>query len=323
MPFSPRTVDYLRISITDRCNERCLYCLPEGFKAWKPREEILSFEELLRVVEVATKMGFRKFRITGGEPLVREGVPEFVREMKRIPGVASIHLTTNGTRLAPIAHLLKQAGLTSLNISLDALTPEVYRRITHGKVNEVLQGIDAAIDAGFQRIKLNTVLIRGMNDGEIWPILDYARQRQLIVRFIELMPVSLTQVLNETNFFPIGELLQMLSKNDQLVPLADQFGIGPAKYYRLINHGAVIGCIGAITNLHFCEGCNKIRLTADGKIRPCLGNHGEHDLKPALRVMKSKEAVEATIAQAIHEKPPEHLFRENYQPSRIMTAIGG
>ena len=322
--MSGRNIDYLRISITDRCNERCLYCMPEGFSAWKERADILSYEEILRVVRVAAKLGFRKFRVTGGEPLVRKDVPGFIRRLSEIPGVEAIGLSTNGTRLAPVARSLRHAGLRTVNISLDALTPSVYRRITGGDVAAVLDGIRAAIDAGFEQIKLNMVLIRGMNEEEIWPLVHFAAEHHLVLRFIELMPVSLTAVLNEENFLPAGEVMNRLSKRDTLVPLEKiRLGHGPARYYRMEKTGVTVGFIGAITNLHFCEACNKIRLTADGKIRPCLGDHGEHDLKPAFRQINSDAAVTKIFQRALAEKPLEHLFRNNYQPGRIMTAIGG
>jgi GTP 3',8-cyclase len=320
-----RKVDYLRISITDRCNERCLYCMPEGFKGWKEREEILSYEEILRVVRIAASMGFRRFRVTGGEPLVRRDVVSFIRKMKQIPGVESIGMTTNATLLAPLALPLREAGLDSINISLDALDPVIYRRITGSELSPVLEGIQAALHSGFERVKLNTVLIRGMNDSEIWPILNFAADNGLVLRFIELMPVSLTEVLNEKNFLPVGEVMQMIRERDGLVPLASErpLGNGPATYYRLSKLKVTVGFIGAITNLHFCEQCNKMRLTADGKIRPCLGNHNEYDLLTALRGGGTDSALESIIKGSLIDKPPEHLFRNNYQPDRIMTAIGG
>lgn len=319
-----RTVDYLRISITDRCNERCLYCMPEGFKGWQERADILSYEELLRVASVAANLGFRKFRVTGGEPLVRRDVPDFVKRLSAIPGVKAIGMTTNGSRLAPVADELRRSGLRAINISLDALTPSAYRRITGGDIGPVLEGIRAAVKAGFERVKLNMVLIRGMNEEEIWPIVQFAAEHRLVLRFIELMPVSLTEMLSEKNFLPVGEVKSMIGSRDRLLPLDEaRLGHGPARYFRLEKTGVTVGFIGAITNLHFCDACNKVRLTADGKIRPCLGNHGEFDLKSALRGGGSDEDLADIFCMAIHEKPPEHLFRNNYQPDRIMTAIGG
>lgn len=298
--------------------------MPEGFKGWQERADILSYEEILRVASVAAGMGFRKFRVTGGEPLVRKDVPGFVKQLSAIPGVRAIGMTTNGTRLAPVAAELRQAGLRAINISLDALTPSVYRRITGGDIGPALEGIKAAASAGFERVKLNMVLIRGINEDEIWPIVHFAAEHRVVLRFIELMPVSLTEMLNEKNFLPVGDVKRMLASRDRLLPLDEvRLGHGPARYFRLERTGVTVGFIGAITNLHFCEACNKVRLTADGKIRPCLGNHGEYDLKPALRGGGSDADLADVFGRALREKPPEHLFRQNYQPSRIMTAIGG
>ena len=291
-----RAVDYLRISVTDRCNERCLYCMPEQFQAWMPREEILSYEEILTIVEVAVKRGFKHFRVTGGEPLLRREIGYFLRELIRTPGVESVQLSTNGTRLAELAGDLYASGLRRLNISLDALDPECYRAITHGDVAPVLEGIRRAKAVGFSSIKLNTVLIRHRNETEIGPLVEFAASLQIPIRFIELMPVSLTEMLTEENFLPVGEVLDLLAKNDTLVPLDAKLGHGPARYYRLQRTGAVVGFIGALTNLHFCEACNKVRLTADGHLRPCLGNHGEFDLKPALRPVVDRKRKSALVS---------------------------
>lgn len=318
-----RTVDYLRISITDRCNERCLYCMPEQFQAWTPREEILTYEEILAIVEVAVARGFKNFRVTGGEPLVRRDVSYFIRQLVHTPGVETVQLSTNGTRLPEFGKALYEGGLRRLNISLDALDPERYRAITHGEVAPVLAGIRHAKALGFPSIKLNTVLIRHKNEREIWPLVKFAASLQIPIRFIELMPVSLTEMLTEENFLPVGEVMALLSERDKLIPIEEKLGHGPAKYYRLKKTGAVVGFIGALTNLHFCESCNKVRLTADGQLRPCLGHHGEFDLKPALRPLVDKTEVRARLDQALAEKPPEHEFRNNWQPHRIMTAIGG
>jgi cyclic pyranopterin phosphate synthase len=318
-----RPVDYLRISITDRCNERCLYCLPEQFQAWTPRGEILTYQEILAIVEVAVERGFKHFRVTGGEPLLRRGVAGFLRQLVRMRGVETVQLSTNGTRLPEMAEALHASGLRRLNISLDALDPARYHAITHGEVAPVLAGIRRVQALGFSSIKLNTVLIRHQNESEIWPLVEFAAALQIPIRFIELMPVSLTEMLSEDNFLPVGEVLDQLAKKDTLVPLDLPLGHGPARYYRLEKTGATVGFIGALTNLHFCESCNKVRLTADGHLRPCLGHHGEFDLKPALRPLADKTKLRACLDQALAEKPPEHAFRDNWQPRRIMTAIGG
>jgi GTP 3',8-cyclase len=322
-PFG-RNVDYLRISITDRCNERCLYCLPEGFKNWQQRPDLLTHDEIVRVVRVATQMGFRKFRLTGGEPLVRTGVPELVRDISTIPEVQALGLSTNGTLLAPLAQKLRDAGLRTVNISLDALSPELYQRITGGPLSRVLEGIEAALAAGFECVKLNCVLMRHLNEAEIWPLVHYSAKRNLTLRFIELMPVTRTDVLSDENFLPVGKIMSMLRERDELIPQDHPvISYGPARYYRLKQTGALVGFIGAITNLHFCESCNRMRLTADGKIRPCLGNHGEISLKSALRNGLSDEILGQILLLALDQKPREHQFRNQYEPCRHMTAIGG
>jgi GTP 3',8-cyclase len=319
----PRVVDYMRISVTDRCNERCLYCLPEQFQAWTPREDILTDEEILAIVQVAVERGFRHFRVTGGEPLLRRDIAGFIGKLIQTPGVETVQLSTNGTLLPELAGDLYDAGLRDLNISLDALDPARYRGITGGKVGPVLAGIRIARALGFSSIKLNTVLIRHKNEAEIWPLVEFAASLHIPIRFIELMPVSLTEMLTEENFLPVGEVLAMFAERDKLIPLDAKLGHGPARYYRLQKTGALVGVIGALTNLHFCESCNKVRLTADGCLRPCLGDHGEYNLKPALRPALDREGLRARLDQALSEKPPEHAFRNNWQPQRIMTAIGG
>ena len=318
-----RAVDYLRISITDRCNERCLYCLPEGFTGWKERADILTCEEVLHVARAALRLGFRHFRVTGGEPLLRPDAEIFIRKLIALPGVESVGLSTNGTRLAARAQALADAGLRNANISLDAVDPMIYRRITGGNLSDVIAGIERAQAAGIAKLKLNAVLMRGVNESQIWPLIEFAASRGLILRFIELMPVSLTSVLNDENFFPIAEAKKIIAKRAAMVPEPARLGHGPAVYYRLPEWSVTVGFIGALTDLHFCETCNKMRLTADGHIRPCLGNHGEIDLKPALRPSVDPARLRELFLEALRGKPREHSFRGNYQPDRIMTAIGG
>jgi cyclic pyranopterin phosphate synthase len=319
-----RTVDYLRISVTDRCNERCLYCMPQGYKGWEQTPDHLTAEEIIRVVRVAAGMGFRKFRLTGGEPLVRADVQAIVRAMAATPGVEHIGLSTNGTRLAALAQPLHDAGLRTVNVSLDALDAEIYHRVTGGRIADVLAGIRAVVAAGFERVKLNAVLMRGVNEHELWPLVLFAAEHGLPLRLIELMPVSTTEVLTEKNFFPVSEAMELLAQRDELIAQPSAYlGWGPAKYFKLRHTGALVGFIGAMTNLHFCESCNKMRLTADGKVRPCLGDHGELDLRETLRHDKSDEAVRQLLREALGRKPKEHSFRDQFTPCRPMTAIGG
>ena len=319
-----RTIDYLRISVTDRCNERCLYCMPEGYKGWERKPDHLTAEEILRVVRVAAGMGFRKFRLTGGEPLVRADLTDIVRGMTALPGVEHVGISTNGTKLAALAQPLRDAGAGTVNVSLDALDPVVYRRVTGGDVKQVIAGIRAAVAAKFECVKLNAVLMRGVNEGEIWPLVLFAAEHGLPLRLIELMPITTTDVLTEKNFMSVEEAMAQLRQKDELIPQPDwRLGFGPAKYYLLKHTGARVGFIGAMTNLHFCETCNKMRLTADGKVRPCLGDHGEIDLRDTLRHAPDDAAVRSLLQTALQRKPLEHSFLGSYQPCRPMTAIGG
>lgn len=316
-----RVIDYLRISVTDRCNERCLYCMPEGYKGWAQKADHLTAGEILRVAEAAGRLGFRKFRLTGGEPTLRADLVEIATGLGRLPGVEMLAVSTNGTRLAALARPLRDAGVTSVNISLDALNAALYRKITGGNVETVRQGIEAAIAAGFPRIKLNCVLMRGVNEDELLPLVDFAAERNLPIRFIELMPLSRSEVLAPENFLAVEEVMERFAAGDELVPLdAPNLGAGPARYYRLAGRGATVGFIGALTTPDFCASCNKLRLTADGKIRPCLGRHNEIDL---LSVLREGNGADGTLREAIALKPKDHEFSGCYQPERPMTAIGG
>jgi GTP 3',8-cyclase len=318
-----RTVDYLRISVTDRCNERCLYCMPEHYSAWLPRADLLTYDEILAVARAGVRLGFKRFRVTGGEPLLRPGIADFIARLTGIPGVESVQMTTNGTRLPELARPLFEAGLRRINISLDALDPTIYRGITAGELAPVLEGLRAVKELGFESVKLNTVLIRGRNDCQIIPLVRFAAAQNVAIRFIELMPVSLTEMLDESNFLSAAEAREIIAAEDEMEPLDAVLGFGPARYFRLKRSGAVVGFIGALTDLHFCDRCNKMRLTADGRLRPCLGNHLETDLVPALRPAIDEPAIQALMKSTLAVKPAEHLFRENYQPGRVMTAIGG
>lgn len=319
-----RVIDYLRISVTDRCNERCLYCMPQGYRGWQRSPDHLTTDELLRVVRVAAGMGFRKFRLTGGEPLLRADLVKIVRGIAAIPGVACIGLSTNGTRLASLAGPLREAGLRTVNVSLDALDPARYRRVTGGNIALVLAGLRAALAAGFERVKLNAVLMRGVNECEIWPLVLFAAEHDLPLRLIELMPITSSRVLQPGDFFSIEEARSLIAERDELVPVPSLYlGWGPAKYYRLRQTGALVGFIGAMTTPHFCETCNKLRLTADGRLRPCLGDHGEVELRSVLRSPSSDDDLRECLDRAIRLKPLAHRMSPGFTPCRPMPAIGG
>lgn len=319
-PFG-RTIDYLRISITDRCNERCLYCMPQGYKGWSKRSDHLTATQLVAIALAASRLGFTKFRLTGGEPLLRDDVLEIAQGIGAFENLHSMGLSTNGTRLAPLAMDLAAAGVRSANVSLDALESATYQRITGGSLSQVLAGIDAALAAGLF-VKLNTVLMRGVNEGELAPLVRFAASRRLPIRFIELMPLTSTDVLTAANFLSLADARAVLENElGPLRPLPDyRAGHGPARYHESLDlPGSRIGFIGALSEQDFCASCNKLRLTADGKLRPCLGRHGELDLASAL----ASDRLDEAITQAIAQKPRDHEFHADYHPARPMTAIGG
>jgi cyclic pyranopterin phosphate synthase len=271
-------------------------------------------------------------RITGGEPLTRRDVVDFVRRVPDIPGIRSVGLSTNGTLLGremtpgqTMASALRDAGVHSVNISLDTLDPAVYSQITGRDFHaQVLSGIDAAVAAGFDHIKLNTVLMRGRNEDQLLPLIEFAAARNLVLRFIEMMPVSTAEVLNESNFIPVLEAKRLIeSAYGSLIPETEFRTNGPATYYQVPGRAQRIGFIGAMTNLHFCETCNKLRLTCDGKLRPCLGSYLEFDIMRPLRAGASDEQLKQFFLGVVERKPREHDFRNNYQPNRKMIAIGG
>ena len=317
-----RKINYLRVSLTDQCNERCLYCRPAAYRGWAPRPEHLSTPELIRVITAAVEMGFEHIRLTGGEPLLRPDILEITRSIHNLPGLASLSLSTNGTLLAPIARQLQGAGIQSINLSLDALQPDIYRKITGGSFKEFLSGFRASLDAGFDQIKINCVLLRGLNQQELRPLVHFAAEHNVPIRFIELMPLTLLPQQGQELFLSIQDSQEILGGANNLIPQPDYLGgHGPARYFRDKTTGAIVGFIGALTTPDFCASCNKIRLTADGKLRPCLGRHGEIDLRTALR--QGSHTPEELFREAIANKPKDHEFAAGYEPSRPMTALGG
>ena len=325
-------ISYLRVSITDRCNERCTYCMPQELQEWLPREGILSFEETLRLVGIAARLGVKKVRVTGGEPLTRRGVLSFVQSLCALPGVDDVGISTNGTLLAreaspgkSMAVALQEAGVRTVNVSLDTLDREDYRAITgRDYLSEALAGIEAAIAAGFEMIKLNCVLVRGRAEEQLAPLIDFAAERNLLLRFIELMPVSTSDVLADSNFLPIREAQRRIEgRYGSLIPEPQFRTNGPASYYQLPGRSQRVGFIGAMTNLHFCETCNKLRLTCDGKLRPCLGSYLEFDIMKEMRAGASDEELARFFLNVVERKPEQHDFRTTYQPGRKRVAIGG
>ena len=325
-------ISYLRVSITDRCNERCTYCMPQELQEWLPRHDILTFEETLRLIRIATDLGVTKIRLTGGEPLTRRDVIQLFRQLRSLTKLRDIGLSTNATLLTrevepglTMAKAVRACGFQSVNISLDTLDRAEYAKITgRDLLPEALAGIDAAIDAGFPQVKINCVLMRGRNDDRLTQLVDFAAEKNLLLRFIELMPVSTTDVLTDTNFLPVAEAKHTIeTRFGKLIPQPEFKTNGPATYYQLPGRMQRIGFIGAMTNLHFCESCNKLRLTCDGKLRPCLGSYLEFDIMKPLRAGASDDELRQFFLDVVERKPEQHDFRTTYQPGRKMVAIGG
>jgi cyclic pyranopterin phosphate synthase len=306
--------------------------MPHELQEWLAREDVLTYEETLRLIRIAAGLGVSKVRITGGEPLTRRDVLGFVERLPAIPGINDIGISTNGTLLArettpsrKMATALREAGVNSVNISLDTLDRDAYAQTTgRNFLPQVLDGIDAAIAAKFPLIKLNCVLMRGRNEDQLVPLVEFAAERNLLLRFIELMPVSHSEVLDETNFLPIAEARRNLEAHfGPLIPEPTFRTNGPSSYYKVGDRDQRVGFIGAMTNLHFCESCNKLRLTCDGKLRPCLGSYLEFDIMKVMRAGASDAELRQFFLDVVERKPEQHDFRESYQPGRMMVAIGG
>jgi cyclic pyranopterin phosphate synthase len=316
----------LRISVTDRCNIRCFYCMPAEIVQFKPRHEILSFEEIERFVSVAARLGIRKLRLTGGEPLVRQGLPKLIGRLAAISGIEDIALTTNGMLLTEQAAALKQSGLHRLNVSLDTLKPDVFEKITRRQgLDKVLAGIAAAQLAGFERIKLNAVAIRGLTEEEIVPLGRFAREHGLELRFIEYMPLDADEHWQEDQVLGGAEIRRLLE--EAIAPLAPEpveNPSQPATDYRYADGGGRVGFINPVTE-PFCSSCNRLRITAEGKIRNCLFSLEEWDAREILRGGGSDEELAELIRASIHAKRAGHGINsdEFVRPERAMYQIGG
>lgn len=318
-----RPIDYLRISVTDRCNLRCIYCMPENGVKLFPREDILSYEEIHRVARAAAELGIDKIRLTGGEPLVRVGLSQLVAMLARLEGINDIALTTNGVLLARYAAELKEAGLRRVNISLDTLQPEKFQRITRSqRLEQVLEGIRISEDLGLRPVKINMVVMRGINDDEV---LDFARKSisdGWNVRFIELMPFG-EQGKKDNNHIPVSEIRELLDTLGPLEPCMPGAGGGPAKYFRYPNAKGTIGFISPISE-HFCINCNRLRLTADGRLHLCLLGEATVDLRAPLRSGASVAELKEIIQKAVAAKPERHHLAEGIGPfGEAMAHIGG
>jgi len=316
-----RPINYLRISVTDRCNLRCIYCMPAGGVPLMSHSDILTYEEIYTVARAAAELGINKVRLTGGEPLVRSGLTELLQMLTQIDAINDISLTTNGTLLSRYAAELKQAGLKRVNISLDTLKSGKFRFITRGSLNldDVLEGIEAARSVGLNPVKLNMVVMSGINDDEL---LDFAAKtinEEWHVRFIEFMPIS----SSASYFVSVSDMRKRLELLGKLEPCLPSVGNGPAKYFRFPHARGTIGFITPVSE-HFCFHCNRLRLTADGRLRPCLLAGDEVDLKQPLRSGISSAGLKQLIEAAVADKPLRHHLAEGYVPKdRPMTQVGG
>lgn len=343
-----RIIRDLRVSITDRCNFRCLYCLPETEEAasfyrtkydalrnprpasllpreWKPRNEILTFEEIVRVVELAVGLGVRKVRLTGGEPLLRKGAELLVEKVAQIPGIEDLAMTTNGFLFRAKARLLAAAGLHRVTFSLDSLDRENFRKMSgRDGLIEVLAAIELAQEVGFHPVKVNAVIIRGLNDHEIESLVLFAAERNLSLRFIEFMPLDSARAWQKELVVSGAEILARVQRHFSLEPVAPAQAAETARRWRLPGGRGELGIIAPVTE-PFCGQCNRLRLTADGKLRTCLFSLEEPDLKALLRNGASDSEIERFLRDAVWKKEEKHhIGEENFvQPARSMSCIGG
>lgn len=320
-----REINYLRVSVTDRCNLRCYYCMPEEGVKLVSRREILRNEEITKLIEAASQVGIEKIRLTGGEPLVRKGLVGLVESIERISGINDIALTTNGVLLPDMAKELKAAGLKRVNISLDTLNPDTYSFITRfGDINQAWMGIKAALEIGFDPVKINCVVIKGVNCHEVAEIAALTLKYPLHVRFIELMPVSGDNKWSSQKHVSVSDIrasIELVLGN--LQEAKKPSGNGPANYFTLPGAIGTIGFISPISH-SFCHCCNRLRLTSDGMIRQCLYSEKEYDIKTPLRSGAGMDELVDIFARALRDKPEHHNFQKGwYDDKRSMSQIGG
>ncbi len=328
-PFG-RKIEYLRLSVTDRCDLRCFYCMPEGFKDFEEPAHWLTFDEIERVVGVMQEMGLARVRITGGEPLVRKDVDQLARRLKQGAGIADLSLSTNATQLARHARALREGGVDRLNISLDTLRPERFKDITQGRLDKLLDGILTAKAEGFSPIKINMVAMKGVNDDEIGDMLEFCIEHGFTLRLIETMPMGDTGRSATDHYLDLQVVKKQLAERFELIPTIDGsidggliLGGGPARYMRVAGTDTHIGFITPISQ-HFCETCNRVRLSVDGTLYMCLGQEHNYPLRDLLRRGIPDDELKEALIAAIGLKPERHEFRE--QPTKIvrfMSMTGG
>ncbi len=317
-----RQIKYIRVSVTDRCDLRCNYCMPKGFNDFQEPEDWLNFDETTRIIAAFARLGATQVRLTGGEPLVRQHFPQLVKQITAIPELTDLSLSTNATRLAKQAADLKQAGIERINVSLDTLNPDKFKQITQGKLQKVLDGLQAARLAGIQPIKINMVVMKGVNDNEVPDMVNYCIENNFTLRFIETMPMGDTGREATNQYLSLQVVRQQLEKQFELIPTQMKGG-GPARYYHIANTNVNIGFITPISQ-HFCETCNRVRLTVDGTLHLCLGQEHSYPLRELLREGISDTELEQHIIKAIALKPENHEFSDNpTKLVRFMSQTGG
>ncbi|MEE9493985.1 MAG: GTP 3',8-cyclase MoaA [Gammaproteobacteria bacterium] len=320
-PFQ-RPIEYIRLSVTDRCDLRCSYCIPEGFKDFSEPEHWLTFAEIERVIGAFGRLGTHRVRITGGEPLVRKNIPELAQRLQKLPGIDDLSLSTNATRMEKLAEPLFQAGIHRINVSLDSLKPDRFKSITQGKLDKVLRGLMAARKAGFSPIKINMVVMKNINDDEVEDMVNFCLEHDFTLRFIETMPMGDTGRKATDQYVNLQLVRKQLEQRFDLIP-GLMAGGGPARYMQVKGTELRIGFITPISQ-HFCETCNRVRLTVDGELYLCLGQDDKVSLRPLLRNGLSDADLEQVIRDAIARKPERHDFSTApEQIVRFMSTTGG
>ncbi len=317
-----RKIEYLRLSVTDRCDLRCFYCIPKGFKGFTEPEDRISLDDYVRLVRLFSELGVSKVRLTGGEPLVRPDLPDMVRKISALPKIDDLSLSTNATRLAQHAKVLRESGVSRINVSLDTLDPDVFREITQGDLEPVLQGLQVAKTAGFRPIKINMVVMRDLNLHEVGDMVDYCLENRFTLRFIETMPVGEAGQKAKDRYVSLDEIRQMLEQRFEMEP-AKMKGAGPAKYLKIIGQRLKIGFITPMSQ-HFCETCNRVRLSSEGTLYLCLGQSDKLELRPLIQQGLSDDEIKSAILESIQNKPEKHEFNSNpSQVVRVMSMTGG
>ena len=320
-PFG-RPIEYVRLSVTDRCDLRCSYCLPKGFRDFEEPEDWLSFDEIERVIGAFGRLGVTRVRITGGEPLIRRNIAELAARLAALPRIEDLSLSTNATRLNKQATALRQAGISRINVSLDSLRADRFKQITQGKLDKVLSGLQAARAAGFSPIKINMVVMAGVNDDEVEDMVEFCIDNDFTLRFIETMPMGDTGRCATQRYVDLQDIRRRLQRRFELIPGVMPGG-GPARYVQVAGSKLRIGFITPISQ-HFCETCNRVRLAVDGTIYLCLGQNDRFELRPLLRAGADDQALEQAILSAIARKPERHEFRDKpEQMVRFMSVTGG